>query len=106
MSEDKKPAPPRAPVAPPPAEKPLATGAPVLSESIPVALVRFDRFVQYPGKQQDEMAKTERASTGHSWKVDYLPAMEMFRIDYFDAVKKTTTVGYIPVCRATCWWPA
>lgn len=110
---DKKPAPPRPVPAGPTmdaatiaraADRKVAISG--LVETIPVALVRFDRAIQYPGKGQsnDDSAKTVTMANGNSWTVDYLPALRHFRITHEDKVKGTK-VGYVPVERALSWEP-
>lgn len=104
-TEDKKAAPPRAAVHP----APVAESSPGLRDvqelRIPVALVRFDRPIQYPGRQQDDQCKTETSSNGKSWAVEYLPAMRHFRIAYSDPARNEKKVGYVHEIRALGWEP-
>lgn len=86
-AEDKKPAPQRA------------------LESIPVFMVRWDRPLQIPGKQADDMVKTETLTNGRGWVVDYIPGMRHFRIKFFDRDRKTEETGYVHESRALSWKP-
>ena len=103
--EDKKPAPPR------PAPTPAAKEAPPAPkvDGIPVALLRFERAIQYPGRGSDSQVKTEKATNGQTWTVDYLPNIRHFRIVHTNPSHQKPelrrVVGYVPECRALSWEP-
>ncbi len=97
MNEDRKPVPPR------PATE-AAPPAPA-RDSIPVALVRFDRALQIPGRQSETAIESKEHNNGQSWVVDYLPALRHFRIAYTDRDRKIARVGYVHEIRALSWEP-
>lgn len=81
------------------------------SEPVPVAVVRFDRAVSYPGAQPSEYAKTtpekDRAArpNGPTFDVEYLARVRMFRITYTDVGRGKHAVGFIPEARSLGWEP-
>lgn len=121
QTEDKKPVPPRpatmtAPVikgqpAPPDAkfETAMTTAKPAkfeVYEYTPVALARFSRPIQYPGRQSDPQVKTEKLNNGQTWEVEYLHEMRHIRITFSDPGRtKLVKVGYVPIEQVLSWEP-
>lgn len=76
-----------------------------MTKPVPVALVRFDRPIQYPGRGSDAQAKTERHTNGQTWTVEFISAHRVFKIVHTDPAKKTVKVGFVPEARALSWEP-
>lgn len=121
-NEDKKPAPPRgiqSPIAAseaargkPPSPpslgdvlESLATSKRAPDDYTPVALARFSRPIQYPGRQSDPQVKTERMGNGQSWEVEYLHDLRHMRITFSDPARKVIKVGYVPIEQVLSWDP-
>lgn len=108
MKEDKKPVPARAIQAQAELPTPSAMAyADALGMEMPirVALVRWDRPIQYPGRGADTQAKTEKLANGNTWDVTYLQGMRHFRILHYDNAKRVSIVGYVHESRALSWEP-
>lgn len=80
------------------------------TKPVPVALVRFDRALQYPGKQSEQHAKTEqepaKGPPTRSWQVEFIAAIRQFRITFTDHAKGAAPkIGYVPECRVLTWEP-
>lgn len=107
-NEDKKPAPPRQPLTSsattiaPAGDKAFQIRGP---EYTPVALARFSRPIQYPGRQSDPQVKTERMGNGQSWEVEYLHDLRHMRITFSDPARKVIKVGYVPIEQVLSWDP-
>jgi hypothetical protein len=87
--------------------KSLTEKAPLdFARPVPVAIARWDRALQYPGRASETAVKTEKLANGSVWLVEYLAPIRHFRITYTDPRKKTVTVGFVPECRALSWEPA
>jgi hypothetical protein len=81
------------------------------SKPVPVAIVRFDRAVTYPGAQPTEYAKTTTAEqrvarpNGPTFDVEYLAPVRQFRITFTDVSRGIHKVGYVAECRNLGWEP-
>lgn len=76
-----------------------------LTRPVPVALVRFDRAIQYPGRQSDTHCKTERLSNGQTWSVEFISAHRLFKITWCDPARKVVKIGFVHESRAMSWEP-
>lgn len=75
---------------------------------IPVAEVKWTHHIPLPGKtMNDDFIVTKTEPNGKAWTVEYLPAMQHFRIVHVDpAAKKPEQVRFVHVSHAKVWEPA
>lgn len=89
-------------VLPPQDTKPV----PAEQRGVPVRLVRWERPLQIPGKQQDESIGTKREANGREWLVTYLPRDRHFQIDYKNPNRETENgTAFVHETRALSWEP-
>lgn len=108
QTETKKPVPPKAKPEPPP-----MPSVPQFdwSKPVPVAVIRFDRGVDVPGKMNENYLKSTSAADraarpdGDIFDVEYIAAIRHFRVTYTSKGKRKVGVAFIPEGRALSWEP-
>lgn len=77
------------------------------AKCIPVSVVQFDRALQFPGSSSATCATSKEQTNGTSLRVEYLPALQHFRLAYTDKNRPDKSgVGYVWIGRALSWEPA
>jgi len=79
-----------------------------LPRGIPVAVLRFSRPLQVPGRQSDDTLKSEKVANGRTWEIEYIPQIRHHKITYSDPdrQKDGPKIGFVHESVVLSWEPA
>lgn len=78
-----------------------------LPRGIPVAVLRFTRPMQVPGRQSDETLKADKQPNGREWIVEYIPQIRHHKITFLDNDRqKEPRIGFVHESHVLSWEPA